>query len=169
MRPNSSHANVHSPNRPHHCPVQGCARGEGGKGFKRKHEMIRHGLVHEAPGYVCPFCHEREHKYPRPDYLARYTFTLSAENLNAYLLADTFMCTTPRRIRPIPSYVRYWDRSGKKKVDEDGSDCDICVIPTFSVSCRFGRYISNCHRLLTVVTSEFGRSITYLWWMSMNP
>ncbi|KAG7290653.1 hypothetical protein NEMBOFW57_000656 [Staphylotrichum longicolle] len=31
--------------------VPGCARGEGGKGFKRKNEMIRHGLVHESPGY----------------------------------------------------------------------------------------------------------------------
>ncbi|KAK6605618.1 C2H2 type zinc finger domain-containing protein [Botrytis cinerea] len=41
----------------------------GGKGFKRKNEMIRHGLVHDSPGYVCPFCPEREHKYPRPDNL----------------------------------------------------------------------------------------------------
>jgi hypothetical protein len=34
--------------------------------------MIRHGLVHDSPGYVCPFCPEREHKYPRPDNLQRY-------------------------------------------------------------------------------------------------
>lgn len=68
----NSHANVHSSNRPHYCSVQGCPRGEGGKGFKRKNEMIRHGLVHDSPGYVCPFCPDREHKYPRPDNLQRY-------------------------------------------------------------------------------------------------
>jgi len=67
----SSHANVHSQSRPHYCPVQGCPHSEGGKGFKRKNEMIRHGLVHQSPGYACPFCPEREHKYPRPDNLQR--------------------------------------------------------------------------------------------------
>lgn len=70
----SSHANVHSSARPHYCPVKNCARGEGGKGFKRKNEMIRHGLVHDSPGYVCPFCPDREHKYPRPDNLQRYYY-----------------------------------------------------------------------------------------------
>ncbi|KAF2141971.1 uncharacterized protein K452DRAFT_200328, partial [Aplosporella prunicola CBS 121167] len=68
----NSHANVHSQARPHYCPVPGCSRAEGGKGFKRKNEMIRHGLVHESPGYVCPFCPERDHKYPRPDNLQRH-------------------------------------------------------------------------------------------------
>lgn len=68
----NSHTNVHSQNRPHYCPVKACPRGEGGKGFKRKNEMIRHGLVHQSPGYVCPFCPDREHKYPRPDNLQRY-------------------------------------------------------------------------------------------------
>ncbi|KAH6949043.1 hypothetical protein BKA56DRAFT_716325 [Ilyonectria sp. MPI-CAGE-AT-0026] len=34
--------------------------------------MIRHGLVHDSPGYVCPFCPDREHKYPRPDNLQRH-------------------------------------------------------------------------------------------------
>lgn len=68
----NSHANVHSSARPHYCPVKGCPRSEGGKGFKRKNEMIRHGLVHDSPGYVCPFCPDREHKYPRPDNLQRY-------------------------------------------------------------------------------------------------
>ncbi|KAF2741476.1 hypothetical protein EJ04DRAFT_423185 [Polyplosphaeria fusca] len=68
----NSHANVHSQSRPHYCPVGGCPRGEGGKGFKRKNEMIRHGLVHASPGYVCPFCPDREHKYPRPDNLQRH-------------------------------------------------------------------------------------------------
>ena len=67
----NSHANVHSSNRPHYCPVKTCSRSEGGKGFKRKNEMIRHGLVHQSPGYICPFCPEREHKYPRPDNLQR--------------------------------------------------------------------------------------------------
>jgi hypothetical protein len=67
----NSHANVHSSARPHYCSVQGCPRSEGGKGFKRKNEMIRHGLVHDSPGYVCPFCPDREHKYPRPDNLQR--------------------------------------------------------------------------------------------------
>lgn len=68
----NSHANVHSQNRPHYCPVKDCSRSEGGKGFKRKNEMIRHGLVHRSPGYICPFCPEREHKYPRPDNLQRH-------------------------------------------------------------------------------------------------
>ncbi|GAB7358434.1 hypothetical protein MBLNU230_g2500t1 [Neophaeotheca triangularis] len=68
----SSHKNVHSSNRPHYCPVRDCPRSEGGKGFKRKNEMIRHGLVHDSPGYVCPFCSDREHKYPRPDNLQRH-------------------------------------------------------------------------------------------------
>ncbi|KGQ02759.1 Transcriptional regulator prz1 [Beauveria bassiana D1-5] len=68
----NSHANVHSSARPHYCPVKGCPRSEGGKGFKRKNEMIRHGLVHDSPGYVCPFCPDREHKYPRPDNLQRH-------------------------------------------------------------------------------------------------
>ncbi|KNB08806.1 hypothetical protein FOXG_20064 [Fusarium oxysporum f. sp. lycopersici 4287] len=68
----NSHMNVHSSIRPHYCPVKGCPRSEGGKGFKRKNEMIRHGLVHDSPGYVCPFCPDREHKYPRPDNLQRH-------------------------------------------------------------------------------------------------
>ncbi len=48
----NSHANVHSSSRPHFCPVPDCPRGPGGKGFKRKNEMIRHGLVHQSPGYM---------------------------------------------------------------------------------------------------------------------
>ncbi|KAK4508100.1 hypothetical protein PRZ48_001838 [Zasmidium cellare] len=68
----SSHRNVHSQIRSHYCPVEGCPRGEGGRGFKRKNEMIRHGLVHNSPGYICPFCPDREHRYPRPDNLQRH-------------------------------------------------------------------------------------------------
>ncbi|KAF1827831.1 uncharacterized protein K489DRAFT_29270 [Dissoconium aciculare CBS 342.82] len=68
----SSHKNVHSSVRTHFCPVKGCLRSEGGKGFKRKNEMIRHGLVHKSPGYICPFCPDIERKYPRPDNLQRH-------------------------------------------------------------------------------------------------
>lgn len=68
----NSHATVHSSNRPHYCMVPGCPRGPGGQGFKRKNEMKRHGLVHDSPGYICPFCPEREHRYPRPDNLQRH-------------------------------------------------------------------------------------------------
>lgn len=67
----NSHANVHSSSRPHYCPVKSCPRSIGGKGFKRKNEMIRHGLVHDSPGYMCPFCADQQHKYPRPDNLQR--------------------------------------------------------------------------------------------------
>lgn len=67
----NSHANVHFQDRPHYCPVSGCPRGPGGRGFKRKNEMIRHGLVHDSPGYTCPFCTDQEAKYPRPDNLMR--------------------------------------------------------------------------------------------------
>ncbi|PGH23251.1 hypothetical protein AJ80_02667 [Polytolypa hystricis UAMH7299] len=68
----NSHANVHSQDRPYYCPMKGCPRAEGGKGFKRKNEMIRHGLVHDSPGYVCPFCPDQQHCYPRPDNLQRH-------------------------------------------------------------------------------------------------
>lgn len=67
-----SHANVHSHARPFYCPVRDCPRSVGGKGFKRKNEMIRHSLIHESPGYVCPFCPDREHMYPRPTNLQRW-------------------------------------------------------------------------------------------------
>lgn len=86
----NSHANVHSSNRPHYCPVQGCTRGEGGRGFKRKNEMIRHGLVHDSPGYVCPFCPDREHKYPRPDNLQRYRNFWSAFHVSVTFDFDCF-------------------------------------------------------------------------------
>ena len=81
---NSSHTKSHWSNRPYYCPVLGCARSEGGKGFKRKDEMIRHGLVHDSPGYFCPFCPEIEHEYPRPDFLQRYTVSLGMGNSSAY-------------------------------------------------------------------------------------
>ncbi|KAJ9614027.1 hypothetical protein H2200_002163 [Cladophialophora chaetospira] len=68
----NSHMNVHSNSRTHFCPVKNCPRGPGGQGFKRKNEMIRHGLVHTSPGYICPFCPDQQHKYPRPDNLQRH-------------------------------------------------------------------------------------------------
>ncbi|KAM0802242.1 hypothetical protein BDR22DRAFT_803722 [Usnea florida] len=66
------HMSSHSTIRPYYCPVPGCARYHGGRGFKRKNEMIRHGLVHASPRYVCPFCPERNVKYPRPDSLQKH-------------------------------------------------------------------------------------------------
>lgn len=69
----NSHRNVHSSDRPYFCPRKDCPRSLPGKGFKRKNEMLRHGLVHNSPGYVCPFCSpEKEHRYPRPDNLQRH-------------------------------------------------------------------------------------------------
>ena len=69
-----SHANVHSSDRRFYCHVKGCTRSEGGKGFKRKNEMIRHGLVHESPGYTCPYCIDQGRRYPRPDNLQRLVY-----------------------------------------------------------------------------------------------
>ncbi|EEP81855.1 predicted protein [Uncinocarpus reesii 1704] len=68
----NSHANVHSDNRPYYCPVKDCSRSKGRRGFKRKNEMIRHGLVHDSPGYICPFCSDQQRRYPRPDNLQRH-------------------------------------------------------------------------------------------------
>ncbi|TVY32542.1 hypothetical protein LSUB1_G007997 [Lachnellula subtilissima] len=34
--------------------------------------MVRHWLVHEPPGYLCPFCPDRYHIYPRADNLQRH-------------------------------------------------------------------------------------------------
>ncbi|KAH8691921.1 hypothetical protein BGW36DRAFT_464526 [Talaromyces proteolyticus] len=68
----SSHGAVHKDHRPHYCPVPGCERGVGGKGFKRKYDMDRHGLVHDSPVYGCPFCTDSQHKYPREDNLQRH-------------------------------------------------------------------------------------------------
>ncbi|KAL8703746.1 MAG: hypothetical protein Q9201_003071 [Fulgogasparrea decipioides] len=65
-----SHYNAHDL-RPYYCSVPTCPRATGGKGFKRKNEMLRHRLCHKSPGYICPFCVE-EHKYPRPDNLQRH-------------------------------------------------------------------------------------------------
>lgn len=86
-----SHMIVHSDQRSYFCLIEGCPRGIGGQGFKRKNEMIRcvsppisilivllntvlrrHGLVHTSHGYICPFCTDQQHGYPRPDNLRRH-------------------------------------------------------------------------------------------------
>lgn len=58
--------------------------------------MIRHGLVHQSPGYVCPFCPDREHKYPRPDNLQRYALMLKLmKGTELMNLVDMYAYTTP--------------------------------------------------------------------------
>jgi hypothetical protein len=108
----SSHTNVHGSNRPHYCPVADCPRGEGGKGFKRKNEMIRHGLVHQSPGYICPFCPDREHKYPRPDNLERYVKikpTLSLQKpLTDFLLLVMYVCIIQTKTKTTLNFETYW-------------------------------------------------------------
>lgn len=113
----SSHANVHSSARPHYCPVKGCARAEGGKGFKRKNEMIRHGLVHDSPGYVCPFCPDREHKYPRPDNLQRYYQPTYANMIAANTGVGTYGFTTWTKTRTTHSSETFF-RSGPRAAPE---------------------------------------------------
>lgn len=75
-----SHSDLHNSSRPHHCPVKRCARGEEGVGFKRLNEMIRHSMIHDSPGYVCPFCKDLEYKYPRPDNLKWWGYSLEPDN-----------------------------------------------------------------------------------------
>jgi hypothetical protein len=41
-------------------------------------------LVHDSPGYVCPFCADREHKYPRPDNLQRYVIVVSIHDISTW-------------------------------------------------------------------------------------
>jgi hypothetical protein len=67
------------------CPVQGCPRSKGGQGFKTKGELIRHGITHQTPGYMCPFCPDRDHKYPRPDNLKRYDYSAPCKSLELIL------------------------------------------------------------------------------------
>jgi hypothetical protein len=122
----SSHTNVHSSVRPHYCPVKGCPRGEGGKGFKRKNEMIRHGLVHQSPGYVCPFCPDREHKYPRPDNLQRCVglnmsfVCIRRDRANANVIG-MYVCIIPTRTRTTLNSVMFL-RSVPKVGAVDGED-----------------------------------------------
>lgn len=115
----SSHANVHSQERPHYCPVQDCPRGIGGKGFKRKNEMIRHGLVHESPGYVCPFCTDQQHKYPRPDNLQRY-FSSHALFVAILTSPDMSKHTTSTEARTIQSCAMCLHKDPKAVGAADG-------------------------------------------------
>ncbi|CAL5872880.1 uncharacterized protein PFLUO_LOCUS7149 [Penicillium psychrofluorescens] len=118
----NSHANVHSQDRPHFCPVENCPRAIGGKGFKRKNEMMRHGLVHNSPGYVCPFCLDQQHKYPRPDNLQRYAIPLPrVVHFMLIFYQDTFESITSTRAKTIPSYEMY-SRRGHPAVQEADGD-----------------------------------------------
>jgi hypothetical protein len=65
------HSNLHSTAYPHYCPVAGCPRSQGGKGFRLKSEKMRHRLAHYSPEYACPFCQDREYVFLRPDNLQR--------------------------------------------------------------------------------------------------
>lgn len=84
--------------------------------------MIRHGLVHQSPGYVCPFCPDREHKYPRPDNLQRYALTveiLSSAELTNFV--DMYAYTTLIKIKTIRNFVMFL-LSDLKAVVEGGGD-----------------------------------------------
>ncbi|KAL3588090.1 hypothetical protein FPOAC2_13989 [Fusarium poae] len=105
----NSHMNVHSPRRPHYCSVKGCLRSEGGTGFKRKNELKRHGLVHETPGYKCPYCPYAERNYPRPDGLQRHVRVYHQDigkddpQLREVLAQRPGGLTRPRKGRRAPS------------------------------------------------------------------
>ncbi|KAF1842060.1 uncharacterized protein K460DRAFT_178202 [Cucurbitaria berberidis CBS 394.84] len=62
----NSHANVHT------SQGQDIPEAKAREGSKRKSEMLRYEPIHRAPGYVCPFCPDSEHRYPRPDSLYRH-------------------------------------------------------------------------------------------------
>lgn len=70
----NAHMSYNCKSRPHFCPIQSCPRARGGRGFRRKNEVLRHGLVHASPGYICPFCpsNELQHRYPRAHNLQRH-------------------------------------------------------------------------------------------------
>lgn len=120
---NSSHANVHSSNRPHYCPVKGCPRGDGGKGFKRKNEMIRHGLVHDSPGYICPFCPLREHRYPRPDNLQRYVCMTNRAEYTPLTFdkQGMFEFITSTKRKTTLFYVKFWLNDLKVAIEDVGA------------------------------------------------
>jgi hypothetical protein len=63
--------------------------------------MIRYGMVHESPGYVCPYYVDREHKYPRPDNLQRLVPFHAANVINAYVGMCEFTILTRRVIRSL--------------------------------------------------------------------
>ncbi|KAH6860513.1 hypothetical protein B0T12DRAFT_136344 [Alternaria alternata] len=51
-----SHSKTHSKDGLYFCPVLNCSRGEGGRGFKSKDKMMRHGVVHQSKGCACASC-----------------------------------------------------------------------------------------------------------------
>ncbi|VTO88803.1 unnamed protein product [Fusarium graminearum] len=67
----NAHMEIHQSARPYVCSFQGCPRSEVGKGYETMMEMIRHQSAHDSSGHICPFCPDREHRYPRPDNLRR--------------------------------------------------------------------------------------------------
>jgi hypothetical protein len=94
-----SHANVHLTACEHYCPLKGCPRGIGGKGFKTKNEMIRHGLVYDSQGYLCPYCLDNQHVYSRPDNLETYIsfYFEDSDGVHANTFSDTFASITLRQ------------------------------------------------------------------------
>ncbi|KAE8379818.1 hypothetical protein BDV26DRAFT_155374 [Aspergillus bertholletiae] len=64
--------NVHSHDSFYFCPIDECPRGKGGEGFKSKNQMIRHSLVHNVPGYTCPFCPVSKKKYSHAIHLRQH-------------------------------------------------------------------------------------------------
>lgn len=52
---------------------------EATKDSNRENNMMNHRMVHESPGYLCPFCPDREHKCPRPHNLQQHAHFHHAE------------------------------------------------------------------------------------------
>jgi hypothetical protein len=179
----SSHANVHSQDRPHFCPVDGCPRGVGGKGFKRKNEMMRHGLVHNSPGYVCPFCPDQQHKYPRPDNLQRCVTLIRLWRRDIgictnYLRTDTYESTTSIKTKTTQSSDKS-SHNGPSAVHEaDGGECihklfSIFLLATFVYlqaisserNCNYAYFIALFYsfaKLFNLTRDDFPTSDTSL-------
>jgi hypothetical protein len=86
--------------------------------------MIRHGIIHESPGYVCPFCPDREHKYPRPDNLQRSVIRRLNVSMKGYANTfheDMFASTIQRKTAMILSSEMSW-HNGQKGVLVDDED-----------------------------------------------
>lgn len=69
-----SHEETHTFERQHQCPFPGCLRGMKGKGFRSKGAMLLHRLLHDYPGYQCPFCFsgaQGKHRFARSGHLKR--------------------------------------------------------------------------------------------------
>jgi hypothetical protein len=84
--------------------------------------MIRHGLVHQSPGYVCPFCPDREHKYPRPDNLQRCVIVLAlSTEIELMHVVGMYAYTIPIKIKMTRNFVMSL-LSGLKAVVGGGED-----------------------------------------------